>query len=95
VLHTGEGQGTYHLAASGETTWHEYALFVIRLAQRLRPQADWRVKTIDPVPTRTFPTPAKRPHNSRLDTTFLKASLGLELPPWQSGVARMLEEVLG
>lgn len=95
VLQTGEGQGTYHLAASGETTWHEYALFVIRLAQRLRPQADWRVQTIDPVPTRTFPTPAKRPHNSQLDTTFLKASLGLELPPWQSGVARMLEEVLG
>ncbi len=95
VLRTGQGQGTYHLAAAGETTWHEYALFVIRLAQRLRPQADWRVQTIDPVPTRTFHTPAARPHNSRLDTTLLKASLGLELPHWRSGVTRMLEDVLG
>jgi dTDP-4-dehydrorhamnose reductase len=46
------------------------------------------------VPTTAFPTPAKRPLNSRLDTTRLQATFGLRLPPWQQGVERMLTEIL-
>jgi len=46
------------------------------------------------VPTSAFPTPAVRPHNSRLDTSKLRATFGLTLPPWQQGVARMLTEIL-
>jgi dTDP-4-dehydrorhamnose reductase len=49
---------------------------------------------MDPVPTHAFPTPARRPHNSRLDTTRLRATFGLTLPPWQQGVNRMLAEIL-
>ena len=44
--------------------------------------------------TTPFPTPAQRPHNSRLDTTKLQRTFGLTLPPWQQGVARMLNEIL-
>lgn len=95
VLRTGEGQGTYHLAASGETTWHRYAQFVIEQAQRLQPHAPWKVQSIDPVPTQTFPTPARRPHNSRLNTNLLQSTFGLHTPPWQEGVSRMLEETMG
>lgn len=94
VLRTGQGQGTYHLAASGETSWHSYAQFVIEHAKRLQPHAPWKVLAIDPVPTQAFPTPAQRPHNSRLNTTLLASTYGLHLPPWQEGVSRMLQEIL-
>lgn len=94
VLHTGQGQGVYHLAAAGETTWHGYASHVIAAARTLKPELTLKVNTIDPVPTSAFPTPAQRPHNSRLDTTQLRHTFGLTLPPWQQGVQRMLAEVL-
>ncbi|KRH79046.1 dTDP-4-dehydrorhamnose reductase [Ferrovum sp. JA12] len=94
VLRTGQGQGTYHLAASGETTWHGYARFVIEQAQRLQPHAPWKVQAIDPAPAQTFPTPARRPHNSRLNTTLLASTFGLHVPLWQEGVGRMLQEIL-
>ena len=47
-----------------------------------------------PIPTSEYPTPAMRPLNSRLDTGKLRARFGLHLPPWQVGVARMLDEIL-
>ena len=49
---------------------------------------------VRPVPTSAFPTPARRPHNSRLDTAHARAAFGLTLHPWQQGVARMLQEIL-
>ncbi len=85
--------GTYHAVAGGQTSWHGYASFVIEQARRLG--RELKVQTIDPVPTTAFPTPARRPLNSRLDTAKLQASFGLRLPPWQQGVERMLTEILG
>ncbi|PLX73714.1 MAG: dTDP-4-dehydrorhamnose reductase [Azoarcus sp.] len=87
-----ELSGTYHLAAAGETSWHGYASFVIEAA-RARGVA-LKVGEIAPIPTTDYPTPATRPLNSRLDTTRLSAAFGLSLPPWQDGVARMLDETL-
>jgi len=46
------------------------------------------------VPTSAFPTPAKRPGNSRMNTRKLQETFGFTLPPWQTGVERMLTEVL-
>ena len=94
VLRGAAEPGTYHLAAAGETTWHGYASSVIEQARRLRPELDWRVQAIDAVPSSAFPTPAQRPHNSRLDCALLQSRFGLHLPPWQQGVQRMLAEVL-
>ena len=94
VLRVGKGQGTYHLAAIGETTWYRYAQFVIEQAQQLQPHTSWKVQAIDPVPTQTFPSPALRPRNSRLNTSLLEATFGLHMPPWQQGVSRMLQEIL-
>lgn len=94
VLHNGEGAGTYHLAHSGETSWHGYATHVIETAKRLQPERTWAVQAIEPVPTTAFPTPAKRPLNSRLDTMHLQKTFGLLLPPWQKGVDRLLAEIL-
>jgi len=89
----GQG-GTYHLAASGETTWHGYARFVLEAARILKPDLLLKALEVAPVPTSAFPTPAQRPLNSRLDTAHLRNTFGLSLPHWQSGVRRMLAEVL-
>lgn len=86
--------GLYHLVAAGETTWHGYAHFVIEHAARVGVTLKTTPENIDSVPTSAFPTPATRPHNSRLDTHKLQAAFGLTLPNWQQGVARMLTEIL-
>ena len=86
--------GVYHLAAAGQTTWHGYATHIMAQARRLRPEVPLKVQQVAPVPTEAFPTPARRPRNSRLDTAKLGAAFGLTLPPWQQGVDRVLEEIL-
>ena len=86
--------GLYHLVAAGETTWHSYAKYVITQAQQAQAAIKIKATEVAPVPTSAFPTPAVRPHNSRLDTRKLQTTFGLTLPPWQQGVARMLTEIL-
>jgi len=86
--------GTYHLAAAGETSWHGYARFVLDTARELRPDEPLQAREIKPVPTSAYPTAARRPLNSRLDTTRLRKTFGLALPEWRIGVRRMLAEIL-
>jgi dTDP-4-dehydrorhamnose reductase len=86
--------GTYHLAAAGETTWNGYARFVIDTARAIKPELAIMAREVAPVPTSAFPTPARRPLNSRLDTSLLRSTFGLNLPHWQHGVRRMLTEIL-
>lgn len=86
--------GTYHVAAGGETSWHGYARFVVGKAQQRGELLKAGPGQVEPVPTAAFPTPARRPHNSRLDTSRLRAAFGLHLPAWEQGVARLIEEIL-
>ena len=86
--------GIYHLAPAGETTWFQYAKHVIAQAQQAQSAIKITATEILPIPTSAYPTPARRPHNSRLDTRKLQAAFGLSLPPWQRGVDRMLVEIL-
>ncbi|WP_422098118.1 dTDP-4-dehydrorhamnose reductase [Variovorax sp.] len=86
--------GLYHAIAGGETTWYGYARYVLELAQQAGVELKAGPQQVEAVPTSAFPTPATRPHNSRLDTSKLQAAFGLVLPPWQNGVARMLREIL-
>lgn len=85
--------GVYHLAAGGCTSRYEYAKYVVDVMNTAQPAIKKVASEIKPVPETTFPTPAKRPHNSRLDTTKLRTTFGLTLPQWQSGVNRMLSEI--
>ena len=85
--------GTYHAVAAGATSWHAYARHVIDWARRHGQTL--AVREIAPVPASTFPTPARRPLNSRLSTKRLQRVFGLTPPPWQDGVERMLAEVIG
>jgi dTDP-4-dehydrorhamnose reductase len=87
--------GTYHAVASGHTSWHGYATHVIENARSRGVPIRVAREAIAAVPTSAFPTPARRPANSRLDTHKLRNTFGLQLPDWQSGVDRMLAEVLG
>lgn len=82
--------GLYHLSASGQTTWYEYANLVIEHAKTIGKKLT--VKEIMPINTSEYPTPAKRPLNSRLDTTKFCNNFNLVLPQWQDGVIRMLDE---
>ena len=86
--------GLYHLVAGGEVTWNGYAKFVIEHASKAQSAIKIIAKEIAPVPTSAFPTPAVRPHNSRLNTSKLQTTFGLTLPHWQTGVERMLTEIL-
>ncbi|QNK71057.1 dTDP-4-dehydrorhamnose reductase [Variovorax sp. PAMC26660] len=86
--------GLYHAIAGGETSWYGYARFVLEMAQQAGVELKAGPQAVEAVPTSAFPTPATRPHNSRLDTTKLQTTFGLRLPPWQEGVARMLRETL-
>lgn len=87
-------RGLYHLVAAGETSWHGYANFVIDFARQAGVNIKVTHEAIAPVPTSAFLTAAKRPLNSRLDTRKLQNSFDLKLPHWQSGVVRMLTEIL-
>lgn len=84
--------GIYHLAPAGETSWHAYATYVTEFA---RANGEClAVETINPIVTTEYPTPARRPLNSRLDTKKLRDSFSLHFPDWEVGVTRMLMEIL-
>ena len=86
--------GLYHLVAAGETSWYGYARFVLNCARESGLRLKVAPENILPVPTSAFPSPATRPKNSRLDTEKLQSTFDLNLPSWQTGVARMLTETL-
>lgn len=88
-----EVAGLYHLIASGTTTWFDYAQLVFTKAREAG--IELAVTQVNPVPTSSFPTSAKRPYNSRLNTSKFQQSFGLVLPDWRVGVERMLTEILG
>ncbi len=94
LLKRPEDGGLYHCVAAGETTWHSYAKYVLEHARQAQAAIKIKATEVAPVPTSAFPTPAQRPHNSRLNTTRLQTTFGLTLPHWQQGVARMLTETL-
>lgn len=89
---TPEVSGIYHLAASGSTSWYEYAKLVIDFG--LAHGLALVTESVMPISTSEYPTPACRPLNSRLDTESICKTFSIHLPEWQSGVIRMLKEVL-
>ena len=86
--------GLYHLVADGYTSWHGYARFVIDFARQIGIETKTTPEAIQPVPSSAFPLPAPRPKNSRLNTSKLQNTFDLNLPHWQSGVTRMLTEII-
>jgi dTDP-4-dehydrorhamnose reductase len=85
--------GTYHVAASGETSWFGVARHAIARARWRGAAVRVADDAIAPIASAAYPLPARRPLNSRLDTAKLRATFDLALPPWQAGVDRVVDEL--
>ncbi len=79
--------GTYHYCGEPATTWHGFTEAIVEEARRYEPLL---VKTIVPIATTEYPTPAARPANSVLDCAKLTARLGIQPRPWREGLKTML-----
>ncbi|MDR3054910.1 MAG: dTDP-4-dehydrorhamnose reductase [Zoogloeaceae bacterium] len=86
--------GLYHLTASGATNWHAYAARVIAAARGAGRPLKLAADGLNAIPASAYPLPAARPANSRLDCSLLQRAFGLQLPSWQAGVDRVLQEIL-
>lgn len=84
--------GHYHLVPTGVTTWYEYAQFIFDLAKKQGETL--MVKEVLPTTTDNYPTPAKRPLNSRLNNQKIQTNFQLHLPEWQQGVEQTVIELL-
>ncbi|WP_374351211.1 dTDP-4-dehydrorhamnose reductase [Chitinimonas sp.] len=82
--------GTYHLVNSGETSWHGFAEAIFALAAA---RGDKTPGTLGAIATEAYPTPAKRPKNSRLNLDKLRDTFGLVPPSWQDALAMCFEDV--
>jgi dTDP-4-dehydrorhamnose reductase len=90
-----EVSGLYHLVAQGETSWFDYARMVLAFAAEAAIELKVKPDAVGAIPTSAYPTPAKRPNNSRLSIEKLEQTFNLTMPAWQLGVTRMLTETLG
>ena len=86
--------GLYHLVADGVTTWHAYAQAVVSAAAAAGKPLKIAAADIEAIPTSAYPVPAPRPANSRLNTDQFRQAFGLRLPPWEEGLAHVLQQLL-
>lgn len=86
-------EGLYHLTASGSTSWYGLACYIVQQAKAKGMELKLDVPNIHAIKTIDYPTPAKRPRNSRMDCSSLSEQLGITLPHWKIHVDRMLDQV--
>lgn len=84
--------GIYHLTAAGCVSWYDYARFVFKQARALGYALS--LQQVHPIESSAYPTPARRPLNSRLSLTKLEQQFALRLPHWQQGVLHTLTEII-
>ncbi|MGW8390340.1 dTDP-4-dehydrorhamnose reductase [Pseudoduganella sp. HUAS MS19] len=85
--------GIYHLTASGATSWHGLASYAIERAIARGASLKVDPTQIKPIPTEAYPLPARRPRNSRLDTSKLCGALDLQMPDWKVHVDRLIDQL--
>lgn len=90
LQHDGSLSGTWHLTATGETSWHGFAeaIFTEAVAAGVLPRAP----TVEAITTAEYPTPARRPAYSHLDVAKLEQDFGVTLPRWQDGLKRVIAD---
>ena len=84
--------GHYHLVPTGVTTWYDYAELIFNLAEQQGEKL--MIQHVEPILTSNYPTPAKRPLNSRLNNEKIQLNFELQLPDWKQGVAYTVAELL-
>ncbi len=85
--------GIYHLTCSGSTTWHGFAHTILQLAQKNLTHLAFKIKYLDKITTAQYPTPAKRPLNSRIATEAVCERFALNLPEWDQALMLCMEEL--
>lgn len=90
LQHDGALSGTWHLTATGETSWHGFAeaIFAEAVAAGVLPRAP----NVEAITTAEYPTPAQRPAYSHLDVTKLERDFGVVLPSWQDGLKQVIAD---
>ena len=88
------GYGTYHVTTEGKTNWHAYASLISSEVMKLNLKVKCAPEQIHSILTSEYPTAAKRPLNSRLNTDKIKKTFMLELPHWESEVKKALREII-
>ncbi len=91
VTDSGFPSGIYHLVNTGETTWYDFAQAIFERARKSG--MPLQVKTVEAILSSEFPTPARRPLNSRMNTDLASATFGVRLPSWQEGLTQCLNEL--
>ena len=86
--------GTYHVALEGETNWYQYACFITNEAIRLGLKTTMISQDIQAISSDAYSTAAKRPINSRLNTTKIKKTFMLELPRWEEEATAVIKIAL-
>ncbi len=86
-------QGVYHLTERGCTNWYEFAEEIFRQARSYG--VNLAVKKVEGCPSSDYPTPAKRPQNSRLSLARIEESFGFQPPRWQDALGAMMAPLLG
>jgi dTDP-4-dehydrorhamnose reductase len=89
ILGPGASGGIYHATGSGETTWHGFAVAIFDEAGK----HGWKVPSVDAITTAAWPTPARRPADSRLDCARLAADFGARLPEWKPSLKRAVAAI--
>jgi dTDP-4-dehydrorhamnose reductase len=83
--------GTYHLTASGKTSWHGFAEAI--MAKAVAGDLLAKAPRVLAIPTAEYPTAAKRPAYSLLDNAYLSRSLGMEIPSWELGLDSVIDDL--
>jgi dTDP-4-dehydrorhamnose reductase len=93
--------GTYHMTATGQTTWYDFAKAILELASRVSPDAPWIAATtksrpviaqrVLPITSGEYRSPARRPANSVLSNSRLTRTFGVALPPWLTQLQQCFE----
>ncbi|HDS1559611.1 dTDP-4-dehydrorhamnose reductase [Stenotrophomonas maltophilia] len=91
LQHPAALSGTWHLTASGQTSWHGFAEAIF--AEALATGVLHRVPVVEAIPGAEYPTPARRPAWSVLNNSALQQALGIVLPPWQDGLKQVMAAI--
>lgn len=89
--------GIYHLVNTGEASWHDFAAEIVQQYHALHQEKGWpklaaSKDKITGIPSSEYPTPAHRPHNSRMSTEKLQQAFDVQLPAWHQALSSILNQ---
>ncbi len=84
-------KGIYHLTPQGKTNWCEFAQEIFKCSAELKPQVPLKVRQVLPIGTADYPTPAKRPKNSMMDSFSVTKEFGVKLPNWLDSLKLVIQ----